>query len=1001
MSDDTCSSLATCCELIHELAAISDQWIELGIHLNIPVPTIKKIECDTIRLERRQAKLFQYWVKHETNPTWQKVVDALETIGEVQLASKLTEKHKLKATVVKSVLVQTENGASNPSEDFVGNVVVKVTDKSDIARKLNDIENEFVELESGILGAIIEMAFPLSRLRLVADSMLVSREDFSKCSNLYDIFKVLKQYYSFLNIKKLEKLNSIVLSGLKSTEISQYIERLEEFKSSCTIKDFMDDISAKAKQVTLNGKFQIVTLQLVEWEEMTMHNLEQLLHYLFKNNADLFNHIRIEPGSVHVSWLVPSVIVPDVHSQAKEKTVFLHQMGVQKVEVGEHTIFTYQDGVSVQMDSTVFNFPSLLLNATEDGCTEILDFLLHSSVDVNYSDHEGWSALLVASKCKKLDIAELLLCRKANVNHKNNDGDTAIIMASEIGHVAMVKLCLEHGANPNIENENQSTSLVLTIVNFHHECTHAILQVNVDINHANSSGITALITASQLGNIEAVRMLLNSHADPSIQDCSGASALTKACELGNEDIVHLLLKAGANQAEFDETMHKAVPIACAGGHYNVVSLLLEAKVDPNTCDEFGDTMLIIASENGHSDIVHLLLHAKADPNIPELTTGETALYAASANGHANIVDILLRLGAEPNLKSTSKGETPLHVAATFNHVEVVKALLKSQLVDVNAPLSELQSTALHVAAIEGFNEIVMLLLANNADPNVCDHNGATAIIHACENGHSEIVKLLLQANADPNIAETTIGENALYVASAHGYASIVDLLLKSGADPNFTTSEGATPLHAAADGNHIEVVKAILNSELVDVNVQDSELKSTALHLAAEEGFSEIVALLLASNTDPNICDRNGRTAIMDASANGHSGIVEDLLEAGADPNIAEGTVGGTAIYAASANGHANIVSILVRSGADPNIKTTNQGATPLHVGAVCNRIEVVKALLDSGLVDINAQDSEFHSTALFLAEEGGFSEIVALLLAANDDPNMVIMDQEQSCMDL
>ena len=87
---------------------------------------------------------------------------------------------------------------------------------------------------------------------------------------------------------------------------------------------------------------------------------------------------------------------------SRKKTVFLHQMGVQDVEMGEHTIVTHQEGVPVAMDATVYDSNTLLLNASEDGCTEIVDFLLQSSVDVNYSDQEGWSALLVASKCKAI-----------------------------------------------------------------------------------------------------------------------------------------------------------------------------------------------------------------------------------------------------------------------------------------------------------------------------------------------------------------------------------------------------------------------------------------------------------------------------------------------------------------------------------------------------------------------------------------------------------------------
>ena len=350
MSDDACSSLATCRELTHELSAISDQWFELGQHLNVPMPTMKKIQCKTVRLERCQAMLFEYWVKNETKPTWQNVVDALEAIGEVELASRLTQKYittiqcqtpdsqpmepgeNLKAIDRKSVFVQTENGAAKPSEDHVGNGVIEVTDKSDIAKKVSDIEDEFVKLETGILGAV-EREFPLSDLRRVAHR--ITRNDFSKCSTFDDVFNILESHYSFLRIKILEKLDSIALDGLMSAKISKYTENLERFKSSCTIQEFMEIISTKAKLDTSKSKFQVVTLRLIGWERMTMQNLEQLLQYLFKDNADLFNHIRIEPGSVLVSWLVPSAIVPDVLSQAKEKTIFLHQMGVEELKAGE------------------------------------------------------------------------------------------------------------------------------------------------------------------------------------------------------------------------------------------------------------------------------------------------------------------------------------------------------------------------------------------------------------------------------------------------------------------------------------------------------------------------------------------------------------------------------------------------------------------------------------------------------------------------------------------
>ena len=424
--------------------------------------------------------------------------------------------------------------------------------------------------------------------------------------------------------------------------------------------------------------------------------------------------------------------------------------------------------------------------------------------------------------------------------------------------------------------------------------------------------------------------------------------------------------------------------SCASGHYGVVSL--------NVDSQFSSLHPETVSANGHSDIVHLL-QATVDPNIAELTNEQSALYSASASGHADIVDMLLSSGVSPNIKATTEGATPLHAAAYGNHTEVVKALLDSNLVNVNAQDSKLRFTALHVAAKGGSSKVVALLLEAKADPNICDQDGATAIMYASAAGHSDVVELLLQAKADPNVAERANRETALCAASANGHANIVGMLLRSGADPNITTiSQGTTPLHVAAYNNHVEIVKALVNSQLADGNARDSKLQSTVSP---------------AIKADPNICDKNGATALMHASANGCSDIVELLLQAKADPNIVERTVGGTALYVASTNGHANVVKMLLRSGADPIITSTSEGATPLHVAAQCNHIEVVNALLNSRLADVNAGKGcrellapgakadpnicdKKGATALMRSSANGCSEIVELLLQADADTNIV-----------
>ena len=114
------------------------------------------------------------------------------------------------------------------------------------------------------------------------------------------------------------------------------------------------------------------------------------------------------------------------------------------------------------------------------------------------------------------------------------------------------------------------------------------------------------------------------------------------------------------------------------------------------------------------------------------------------------------------------------------------------------------------------------------------------------------------------------------------------MLLRSGADPNIkTTSQGATPLHVAAQRNHIEVVKALLDSPSVDVNTQDSTRNQyTALHVASLRGHTDVVKSLLDANANPNIVNALGQSPLSLATQRGHTHIANLLLCNGAQPEI-------------------------------------------------------------------------------------------------------------------
>ena len=75
---------------------------------------------------------------------------------------------------------------------------------------------------------------------------------------------------------------------------------------------------------------------------------------------------------------------------------------------------------------------------------------------------------------------------------------------------------------------------------------------------------------------------------------------------------------------------------------------------------------------------------------------------------------------------------------------------------------------------------------------------------------------------------------------------------------------GWTALMLACKGGHLEVVKLVLKAK-ANPDHQMEAKGITALIIAVQKGFSDIVQQLLEYGADPNIGDRRGSTAIHSA----------------------------------------------------------------------------------------------------------------------------------------
>jgi ankyrin repeat protein len=99
-----------------------------------------------------------------------------------------------------------------------------------------------------------------------------------------------------------------------------------------------------------------------------------------------------------------------------------------------------------------------------------------------------------------------------------------------------------------------------------------------------------------------------------------------------------------------------------------------------------------------------------------------------------------------------------------------------------------------------------------------------------------------------------------------------------------------------------------------------NENGNTALMLAAYNGHTKIVQLLINNGANVNIKDKNNRTSLMFASSGPFAETVSLLIKNGAKTNEVDNVEGFTALMFAASEGNSDVVRVLLKNGADKSI---------------------------------------------------------------------------------
>jgi hypothetical protein len=155
------------------------------------------------------------------------------------------------------------------------------------------------------------------------------------------------------------------------------------------------------------------------------------------------------------------------------------------------------------------------------------------------------------------------------------------------------------------------------------------------------------------------------------------------------------------------------------------------------------------------------------------------------------------------------------------------------------------------------------------------------------------------------------------------------------------------------------------------------------LMVSADVGDRPLAEYLLTRGCSPNQANSVGVTALFVAAQEGRTPVVDLLLCAGADVNAARLLDGATPLLLAAQHGNDDACRLLVACEAQVNRCTTNHGSMPIYSAAYNNRRSTLTMLIAAG-ADVNQVTRGAISTqSLYLAAWKDLREIGAILVVA------------------
>nr|XP_022308640.1 uncharacterized protein LOC111114568 isoform X2 [Crassostrea virginica] len=410
------------------------------------------------------------------------------------------------------------------------------------------------------------------------------------------------------------------------------------------------------------------------------------------------------------------------------------------------------------------------------------------------------------------------------------------------------------------------------------------------------------------------------------------------------------------------------------------------------CAETGLSPLFALIAFGHGELSMICLKLLRQSTFNLKRSG--LFPALCCNGNEDLIEMFSKEEISECMEETWDNMYPIHVVSVFHNYKLLNMVdEKSTKVNMFTRDNQYWTPLILASRIRTEQQMkesigssrgdktVECLIEMGADVNLCNHEGYSPLMAACEHGHEHIAQLLIMKNAKVN-SRNEDGESPLLVACEFGHESIAKLLIVKNAEVNLCDYYGNNPLLAACQTGHNRIAELLIDKGL-EVNTCNRRGNSP-LYMACTNGHESTAELLIKKNADVNLCDKSGRSPLHMACECGNESIAKLLIKNNAELNLCD-INGKSPLYMACEFGNESTAELLIKKNADVNL-CDHHGNNPLLTVYLYELNSIAELLIEKGLA-VNTCNKEGHSP-LYMACCYGNESVAELLIKKNADVN-------------